>query len=248
MRAEIDDISESIDTLAEVRVQGFRAGYADRQVVHDVSLKLPAGRVSVLVGPGGSGKTTLVKALTATPSAELWWQAGRIELPGADHRVQSQTPAVPGTTLAALLAPPGTRPEQVSREARAILASVWPPDSPARRWLESELETPVEDLAAWYPRLAAFTGTIALPASFYVFDEPDADLPTEVIAPLAERIRDLAPAATVLLVTHHLQLARRVGDYVVLMIDGEIIEANESHNFFHHPTHARTREFVRLGC
>ena len=248
MRAEIDDIPEMIDALAGVRVQGFRAGYADRQVVHGVSLTLPARRVSVLVGPGGSGKTTFVKALTDPPSAEFWWRAGRVELPGARHRVQYQTPALPGTNLAALLTPPGTSPELVPREARAILANVWPPDSPARRWLEPQLDTPVEELAAWYSRLAAFTGTIASPASLYVFDEPDADLPTEAIAPLAERIRDLAPAATVLLVTHHLQLARRVGDYVVLMIDGEIIEADESRNFFHHPARARTREFVRLGC
>ena len=247
MRSGTAESAEPIDSLAGIRVHGFQAGYAERQIVHDVSLALPAGQVSVLVGPGGSGKTTFVKALLGGSSPKSLWRAGQVELPGS-HRVQWQTPAEPGVILGALLAPPGTSPDQMPVEARKTLASVWPVGSLAREWLEPWLETPVEELAAWHHRLAAFTGTLASPVSLYVLDEPDADLPTEGIGPLADRIRRLAPAATVLLVTHNLQLARRVGDYVVLMIDGEVIEAEQSHRFFHQPTHSRARDFVRLGC
>ena len=129
-----------------------------------------------------------------------------------------------------------------------MLERVWPRDSLPYQELEPRLDRPVTELTAWYPRLAAFTRTIATDASLYIFDEPDGDGPSEAIIPLAERIRSLTPAATVLLVTHHLQLARKAADYVVLMIDGEIVEAAESHNFFQHPSHPRTRDFVRMGC
>ena len=248
MRPARADAPVPIGDLDGIQVRGFRAGYGGRQVVHDVSLALPAGRVSVLVGPGGSGKTTFIKALLGGSSPGIWWRAGRVELPGSRHRVQWQTPAEPGTCLGALLAPRGTRPEQMPTEARRVLDQVWPEGSLAHGWLEPWIDTRIDELAAWYPRLAAFTGALAAPASLFVFDEPDADLPAEAIGPLAARIRELAPAATVLLVTHNLQLARRVGDYVVLMIDGEVIEAGDSEDFFRRPVRARTRDFVRLGC
>lgn len=248
MRGEAIEARGSIDSLAGIRVHGFRAGYADREVVHDVSLALPAGQVSVLVGPGGSGKTTLVKALLGRSSPRILWRAGRVDLPGPDHRVQWQTPLAPETTLETLIAPSGTRADLVSPEAEKILRRVWSEKSLVRDRLQPWLATSAGELAAWYFRLAAFTGTIASSASLYVFDEPDADLPGDMIGPLADRIRELAPLATVLLVTHNLSLAQRVGDFVVLMIDGKIIEADESRCFFHHPTHERTRDFVRLGC
>ncbi len=235
------------DTPAGIQVRGFRAGYANRQIVHDVSLTLPAGRISVVVGPGGSGKTTFVKALLGESCPQLLWRAGNIEIAGSSHRAQWQNPTGDGV-LGTLLAPPDTSSTLVPQQARRVLDRVWPRDSLPYQRLEPRLDIPVAELAAWYSRLAAFTRTIAVPASLYIFDEPDADGPTEVITPLAERIRGLAPAATVLLVTHNLQLARKAADYVVLMIDGEIIEEAECGEFFQHPTHPRTRDFVRLGC
>ena len=233
---------------AGVQVRRFQAGYAGRKIVRDVSLALPAGRVSVLVGPGGSGKTTFVRALLGSSTPKILWRAGHVELPGDSHRVQWQTPAASAASLGTLLAPPSTSPGRVAPEARKVLAKVWPAGSFGREWLEPWLETPAAELSAGLHRLAAFTGTIASPASLYVFDEPDADLPDEAIGSLADCIRALTPPATTLLVTHNLQLARRVGDYVVLMIDGVVVEANESRGFFHHPSHARTRDFIRLGC
>lgn len=230
-----------------VSVEGFQAGYGASCVL-DVSLILPARQVSVLVGPGGSGKTTFVRALENRSCPESLWRAGQVELPEGLHRFQRQSPVSPGRTLASLLvAGDDKRGEALPDEAGRVVSRVWPEGSIRGQLLE-QLESPVQDLAPWFHRLAAFTAAIAEPASLFVFDEPDAELPADLLTPLAGRIAGLVPEATVLLVTHNLSLAREVADFVVLMIDGKIIEAAENKVFFHEPRHDRTRDFVRMGC
>ena len=231
-----------------IRVRSLQAGYPGRQVLRGVTLAFPLGKVSVLVGPGGSGKTTFVRALVGDETAQEVWRTGAVELPASRLRVLRQMPAKSAGRLCDVLAPQGTPAENAPAEARRALDAVWQADSPARGWLEPDLEQPLSEVAPWRRRLAAFTRVIAVPAPHYVFDEPDLELPPEAIGLLAGQIRRLAGAATILLVTHNLTLAERVADFAVLMVDGEVIEAAAGDRFFRHPRHPRTRDFVRLGC
>lgn len=240
--------SDRGDALCGVSTRSLCAGYLDRTILQGISLSLPAGRVSVIVGPGGSGKTTLIKALVGAPFPESFWWSGEIELPAGERCVQWQMPMDPSRTLGSILCRSETDPRLVVERARQTLGATWRSDSFVYHWLEPHIDTPIGELCASRYRLAALTRVLCQrSAGLYIFDEPDAELPGEAMTSLGACLASLGRVATVLLVTHHLHLARQVSDYAVLMVDGELVEAAESRLFFSHPARQRTRDFLRTG-
>ena len=230
-----------------IRVRRLEAGYGDLRVLHGISVNLPGAGASVLVGPGRSGKTTLVRALAQQGSNDGFWQQGEVDLPESSCRFQWQLPTGQVPSLAQVLAPAGTPDDDLTPAARQALDSVWQPSCEINDRLASMLETPEANLRPWCFRLASFTRALADTARFYVFDEPDADLPSDMTELIAQRLLDLKRQAAVLLVTHNLTLARQVADHAVLMVDGRIVEEGESLGFFQSPTHPRTRDFLHWG-
>ena len=70
---------------APIRARGLNAGYGGRQVLHGLDFELARRRLSVVLGPGGAGKTTLVRALVGErPKVRGLWWTGELSLPGID--------------------------------------------------------------------------------------------------------------------------------------------------------------------
>ena len=78
-----------------------------------------------------------------------------------------------------------------------------------------------------------------------LFDEPTSALDPEMIKEVLDTMIELAETGmTMLCVTHEMGFAKTVADRVVFMDEGEIIEANEPHQFFDNPQHERTKLFL----
>jgi ABC-type branched-subunit amino acid transport system ATPase component len=174
-----------------------------------------------IVGPNGAGKTTLIDALTgaAAPSA------GRVELDGVDVSelsveervrlgiVRSDQDGTLFPTLTALdlaLLPGGGQADGL-----ALLAGVG---------LDRNADQTVSTLSTGMRRLAELACVLALRPRVLLLDEPSAGLAQPEIAPLAEllataRIRD---RFSLVLVEHDLELARRLCDRAVLLVDGRV--------------------------
>ena len=229
-----------------VIIRNLRAGYGAKTILDGLRLDLPGPGLSVIVGPGGSGKSTLVRALVDQQSPDFWW-SGEIDAPPPGVAVQLQNPARQGT-LADLLAIPGAREESRPEEPRELLARFAARGLPGiSEFLLPALSHPVHDLSGSRLRLAQALANLDREASLYVFDEPDAELPRDLVAELESVFQDLKQTSTMLVVTHNLGFARRIADHAALMEEGKLIESGSSPRFFAEPELPRTRQFLRLG-
>ncbi|MBE6141601.1 MAG: amino acid ABC transporter ATP-binding protein [Erysipelotrichaceae bacterium] len=82
--------------------------------------------------------------------------------------------------------------------------------------------------------------------SIILFDEPTSALDPEMVQGVLEIMKELASSGmTMIVVTHEMNFAKNVANKVVFMEDGYVVEANNSHDFFHHPKEKRTIEFLK---
>ncbi len=220
--------------MSELRIEGLRAKVGGREILHGIDLRVPSGRVHVVMGPNGSGKSTLSHVLMGRPGYEV--TSGSVELDGVDllalepwQRAQAglflalQYPTeVPGVSLQdvleeALVAQGRDRssvPPDVLREAqrigfdeRLLTRSVNVDMSGGEKKRTETLQ-----LAVLQPRIA-------------VLDELDSGLDIDALRACARRIE----AATtefdlgVLAITHYTRLLNELkADVVHILVHGEI--------------------------
>lgn len=218
-----------------VRARDLSAGYGREAALGAVSFDLEPLRVSAVLGPGGGGKSTLLRILAGEASGhpELWVRGG-LDLPAGPGRRLAQKPEPEPRSLAALI--PGER-----------LAEVWSAAPEAASVLHAVRDVPLRELSFELRRLAGLTLVLADSAPFLLLDEPEAGLEAGQQAWISAQLRALRGSRTVLLATHHLGFAREVADFALLLVRGEILEAAEVPRFFDDPVHPRARHYVRMG-
>lgn len=207
---------------------GLSKSYGSIAAVDDVALGVEPGRITALVGPNGSGKTTVLRLLAGTIAPD----AGCIESPRVARTLQS-TAIFPALTplehvlvasstrrtraglLRSLLATPQARAEDArfTGEARKLLDRFGiPHDVPAG-------ELPVSDQRALMLASAYATG-----APILLVDEPSAGASAAEAARLSDLLRSLRDEGLgVLVVEHNLGLVRRLADRVVVLDAGRVI-------------------------
>ncbi len=234
------------ETSFGVSITSLRAGYPGKPVLEDLHLHLPLRQVSVILGPGGSGKTTLLKAIGDRTGEGFWWKGKIDSLAKSRATSQWQERDLSKAPLASWILPEQARPSL--QQARDRVQRIWHEVPPAAASLLAALDGRGSRTESWHLSLARFTGTLAATSDLFLLDEPGFGLPPRALSWLATRMRATARTATVVLVTHNLALARQVGDFMVLIVDGEAIESATSEGFFDRPQRARTRHFIHLGC
>jgi polar amino acid transport system permease protein len=246
----------------EVRIHGVNKSYGTHQVLHDVSLTMPAGSVTVILGQSGSGKSTLLRSINHLERVDSGLIAIDGELVG--HRRD-------GDALHAL------RDAEVLRR-RVDVGMVFQNFNlfPHLTVLENLVEAPVSvrgvpraeaeaqalallarvglsDKAAAYPRQlsggqqqrVAIARALALRPKVLLFDEPTSALDPELVGEVLDVIKTLARSGTTLvIVTHEIGFAREVADTVVFMAQGRILETGTPDQVFNRPAHFRTAAFL----
>ena len=221
-------------------LKGLDAGYHDHQVLFGLDLDLADRQVTAVLGPGGCGKTTLVRILGGNTMPGMWWR-GRLHQPEKPPVAVRQVPcSLPGASC-----PPPSGSCQAGM--RRTLSSVWSPRPDLCNELVGLVDQPPVAWHGWQRQLFRFTEACAREASLYIFDEPDANTPLHWQDGLAAKIREHGRRASVLVVTHNLRFARRCADLVAILVEGRVLEAGRAAEVFSAPRCARAAQYLTMG-
>jgi polar amino acid transport system ATP-binding protein len=251
----VRDAAESApDDVPVVRLDGVHKRFGDLEVLKGIDLSVAGGEVLVIIGPSGSGKSTLLRCVNLLEPV----QAGRIFFEGREitaarggdvSRVRARIGMVfqqfnlfPHLRVIDNLTLAARRIRHVPREraeerARELLARVG---------LAEKARQYPHQLSGGQQQRVAIARALMMEPHVMLFDEVTSALDPELVGEVLIVMRDLARAGmTMLVVTHEMQFAREVGDRVVFMDDGRIVEQGVPAEVLDRPQEERTRRFLR---
>ena len=235
-----------------IRVSGLVKRFGGVTALNNVDLSIRRGDVVVIVGPSGSGKSTLLRSLNLleTPTE------GTILVDGVDitakginidlHRrkmgmVFQHFHLFPHLTILENLtiAPKqvlGQKAEECEPYARKLLARVG---------LEDRADAYPAQLSGGQKQRIAIVRALCMKPEVMLFDEPTSALDPEMVGEVLDVMRGLAmEGMTMVVVTHEMGFAREVGNRVLFVDQGQIIEEKPPQEFFTHPESPRLRDFL----
>jgi phosphate transport system ATP-binding protein len=243
-----------------MRVESVTIAYGSKVAVNRVDLPIRHGEVLALIGPSGCGKTTLLRSLNRltelTPTAA---RSGLIALD--DEDIDALEVTALRRRVSMVFQQPNPFPMSVfdnvayalregasRRPKRAQL--VEPVELALRRaglWdeVKADLDHPALRLSGGQQQRLCIARALAAQPEVLLMDEPCSALDPVSTTRIEQLIGELRPQIPVVIVTHNLQQAQRVADYVAFMYLGELVEYGTSDQIFNAPQAQRTRDYVR---
>jgi ABC-type polar amino acid transport system ATPase subunit len=238
----LDQVWKIYDT-GEVRVEAMRG----------ISLEIPQGQLIAIMGASGSGKSTMLNILGCLdrPTRGVYLLDGiDVSTFSASQRADIRNQKIGFMFQSFNLLPRTSVWENV--EAPMLYAGV--PKSERSRRIEEALEIVAipekakalpNQLSGGQQQSVAIARSLCMKPRILLFDEPTSALDPEMIKEVLDVMVQLASEGiTMICVTHEMGFARTVGDRVIFMDNGEIIEENNPDDFFLNPQHERTKLFL----
>ena len=218
----------------------------------DINLKVDRGEVLVVIGPSGSGKSTLCRTINRLETID----SGEILIEGEplpqEGKELARTRAELGmvfqqfnlfahkTILDNVTLGPievlGLSKDEAEKRAMSLLERVGV--------AEQAKKVPAQ-LSGGQQQRVAIARSLAMNPKAMLFDEPTSALDPEMIIEVLDVMTELARGGmTMVVVTHEMNFARRVGNRVIFMADGAIVEEGTPDEFFDNPKTQRARDFL----
>ncbi|HVS67523.1 MAG TPA: amino acid ABC transporter ATP-binding protein [Mycobacteriales bacterium] len=245
-----------------VRAAGVRKRFGLNEVLRGIDLEVQRGEVMCVIGPSGSGKTTLLRCINHLEQIH----GGRLEVDGQlvgyrerdgklyelREREVARNRAQIGmvfqhfnlfphmTVLENIIEAPirvkGLPKEQAVEKARQLLGQVG---------LAGREDTYPRQLSGGQQQRVAIARALAMDPKLMLFDEPTSALDPELVGEVLAVMRDLAKSGmTMFVVTHEMGFAREVGDQLVFMDGGVVVESGAPRDVIANPQHERTKAFL----
>lgn len=236
-----------------LQAEDLHKRYGKEEVLRGISLALEKGETKVVIGPSGTGKSTLLRCITRLTEPDrgrVWLEGTEVTSPRANiNRIRAQIGFVFQdfnlfTHLSALdnvrigpLRVKGMRKDEATQIAMAALERVG---------LKEKAKNFPAELSGGQQQRVAIARALAMDPKLILFDEPTSALDPELIGEVLTVMVDLAQAGmTMLVVTHEMGFARQVADEIIFMEHGVIVEQGPPEKLFTCPECPRTAEFLR---
>jgi polar amino acid transport system ATP-binding protein len=247
---------------AMVTLQGIHKRFGELEVLRGVDLEVAKGEVVCILGPSGSGKSTLLRCvnLLEPPEAgEIFIEGNDIcKGPGSGTGEQSWQLDFVRQRVGMVfqqfnLFPHKTVLENVTLAPRQVLGkSRGEAEAKAKALLErvglsDKVNQYPERLSGGQQQRVAIARALAMEPQVMLFDEVTSALDPELVKEVLDTMRELAEEGmTMLVVTHELGFAKEVGDQIVFMDEGVIVEQGPPTQVLDEPQQERTKQFLGL--
>ena len=237
-----------------IRVEDLKKHYngATVKALNGINCEIQQGEVVVIIGPSGSGKSTFLRSLNLLEIPT----SGKIFFEGVDitdkkvnineHRqkmgmvFQHFNLFHNMNVLQNMTKAPMTLLNKSKEEAEA---KAW--DLLERVGLNDRADAYPSQLSGGQKQRVAIVRSLAMNPDVMLFDEPTSALDPEMVGEVLEVMKDLAKSGmTMVVVTHEMGFAREVGDRVLFMDEGKILEEGTPDAIFNHPQNPRLQEFL----
>ena len=243
----------STDTIISVRdlTKEFDGGRL--KALRGVSMDIKRGEVVVVIGPSGSGKSTFLRCLNLLEyptSGRIVFEGTEMTDPKVDLNLHRQKMGMvfqhfnlfPHMTVLRnmTIAPMKLlKKSQAEAECKAM-------ELLKRVNLDSRANAYPRQLSGGQKQRIAIVRALCMEPEVMLFDEPTSALDPEMVGEVLEVMKRLASAGmTMVVVTHEMGFAREVGDRLVFMDEGRIVEEGTPREVFESPREARTRDFLQ---
>ncbi|NHM32059.1 amino acid ABC transporter ATP-binding protein [Bacillus sp. C11] len=243
---------------AIIEVNQLRKSFGSNEILKGIDLEIKQGEKVVIIGPSGSGKSTFLRCLNCLEIPTN----GTVKVHGdyfikPGERFNEKHVAALRTEVGMVfqrfnLFPTMTAIENVmaaqikirkkSKEAARETAEIYL----RKVGLAERMNHYPSQLSGGQQQRVAIARALAMEPKAMLFDEATSGLDPELIGEVLNVVRELAKEGmTMVLVTHEMNFAEEVGDRIIFMDGGVIVEEGPPKEFFHNPKHNRTREFLQ---
>jgi polar amino acid transport system ATP-binding protein len=245
-----------------VRAVGVRKRFGTNEVLRGIDLEVARGEVMCVIGPSGSGKSTLLRCINHLEKIH----AGRLEVDGElvgyqqrgeslyelrEREVAAKRADIGmvfqhfnlfphmtalGNIVEAPIRVKGVSKDDATERGRKLLDQVG---------LAGREDAYPRQLSGGQQQRVAIARALAMEPKLMLFDEPTSALDPELVGDVLDVMRDLAKSGmTMFVVTHEMGFAREVGDKLVFMDEGVVVEAGAPREVIANPRHERTKGFL----
>ncbi|WP_188828256.1 amino acid ABC transporter ATP-binding protein [Nocardia camponoti] len=235
-----------------ISMRNVEKHFGDLHVLRDINLDVPRGQVVIVLGPSGSGKSTLCRTINRLEPID----SGDIAVDGValpnEGKALARLRAEVGMVFQSfnlfahktilenvMLAPMkvrGKRKADAREHALALLDRVG---------IANQADKYPAQLSGGQQQRVAIARSLAMDPKVMLFDEPTSALDPEMVNEVLDVMASLAKEGmTMLVVTHEMGFARRAGDRVLFMADGQIVEDADPETFFTTPSSDRAKDFL----
>lgn len=242
-----------------IDVRDLSLYFGKRQVLHQISMRIPKNKVTAVIGPSGCGKSTLIGCFNRlndlNPECRI---TGCVCITGKDIFHHRQNIPVLRARVGMVFQRPNPFPMSVYENVVYGLRIKGITD---RRLLDDSVEMALNKAALWdevkdnlfesahllssgQQQRLVIARALALEPEILLLDEPTSALDPISTLLIEELINDLKNQFTVVIVTHNLQQAARVSDYTAFLYQGELVEFSDTDTIFTLPRQQQTEAYI----
>ncbi|WP_411342525.1 amino acid ABC transporter ATP-binding protein [Paenibacillus sp. WLX1005] len=235
-----------------IDVKGLQKSFGKNQVLTGIDIEIAQGEVVVVIGPSGSGKSTFLRCLNLLEQptgGEIYFEnelitARKYDIDSARKNmgmVFQHFNLFPHKTVLQNLTIAPIKVKKLDKAAAEKIAL----DLLQTVGLSDKKDSYPNQLSGGQKQRIAIARALAMQPHVMLFDEPTSALDPEMVGEVLEVMKKLAQQGmTMVIVTHEMGFAREVGDRIIFMDGGQIVEQGTPEQVFGAPSHPRTQDFL----
>jgi polar amino acid transport system ATP-binding protein len=234
-----------------LRVEDIHKSYGQNKVLRGVSFEMFQGKTKVIIGPSGTGKSTLLRCvnqLVIPDQGKIWLDGSEVNANNKnidnlrssigmvfqDFNLFTHLTALDNVKIGLLTVKGLTKSEATEKALQEL----------RRVGLADKSSNFPSELSGGQQQRVSIARALSMSPKLILFDEPTSALDPELISEVLEVMIKLAKEGmTMLVVSHEMGFARTVSDEIIFMENGMIVEQGSPKKLFENPVHKRTKEF-----